>query len=246
MGAHSHAFFAYTWTHTHVNDLEAGGYGNYVQTDSGAGNHTHASTDTTGNHNHTGATGSLDHTHTVNSASSLPSYYDVAYIINDGGASVIPQNGVLIWAGLLANIPTGYNLCDGAGGRPDLRGRFIRGSDAGINPGGTGGSDTHTHTDQNDSAHSGHTIYTDGEHQHAATNTIGSHTHAVSTTANLSQVHDMGMRMANTTGGDHSHTFNSENSHTHTLGLAAGHNHNPWSTDDGRPAYYEVAFIQKA
>jgi hypothetical protein len=48
----------------------------------------------------------------------------------------------VMWAGLVANIPAGWLLCNGANGTPDLRDRFIKGSDT---PGTTGGAATHTH-----------------------------------------------------------------------------------------------------
>lgn len=59
------------------------------------------------------------------------------------------------YAGLLADIPAGWALCDGASGRPDLRSKFIKGTAAAENPGGTGGSATHTHPDHPALSHSG-------------------------------------------------------------------------------------------
>ncbi len=57
----------------------------------------------------------------------------------------VPVGGILMWAGLLADIPANYALCDGGGGRPDLRSKFILGWAAGVDPGGTGGSTQHKH-----------------------------------------------------------------------------------------------------
>ncbi len=51
-----------------------------------------------------------------------------------------------MWSGLLANIPTGWALCDGQGGRPDMRSKFILGADPAEEPGGTGGNLSLTHT----------------------------------------------------------------------------------------------------
>ena len=244
----NHTFSAYTWTHDH-NTVYINLSGEYAlrQTDSGDGNHTHATTNTD-SHNHNAMGNDGSHSHTVNAASSLPAYYDVAYIINDGGAVVLPQNGVLIWTGLLVNIPAGYNLCDGGGGRPELRGRFLRGASAGVDPGGTGGADTHTHTDQNAGAHNSHTMVNTGAHTHTDTDSIGEHIHAKVRVgewqSEATQIHNNISILYNN--GVHSHTFNSENNHTHTLTDPGNHNHNNWSTDDGRPAYYEVAFIIKS
>lgn len=58
----------------------------------------------------------------------------------------VPTGVIVMWSGLLSAIPTGWNLCNGANGTPDLRDRFIVGSSAGVNPGITGGSNSHTHT----------------------------------------------------------------------------------------------------
>jgi hypothetical protein len=56
----------------------------------------------------------------------------------------LPSGAILMWHGLIAAIPTGYILCDGTSGTPDLRSRFIRGAPASTEAGGTGGADTHT------------------------------------------------------------------------------------------------------
>lgn len=41
----------------------------------------------------------------------------------------VPVGTVLMWSGNVAVIPTGFALCDGTNGTPDLRGRFIVGYD---------------------------------------------------------------------------------------------------------------------
>lgn len=56
----------------------------------------------------------------------------------------IPVGVITMWSGLLASIPAGWALCDGGGGRPDLRSIFIKGAAAGVDPGATGGAATHT------------------------------------------------------------------------------------------------------
>jgi len=58
----------------------------------------------------------------------------------------LPAGSIIMWSGTLASIPTGWQLCDGTNGTPDLRGRFVMGVSSGENPGATGGSITHTHT----------------------------------------------------------------------------------------------------
>lgn len=40
----------------------------------------------------------------------------------------VPSGCVIIWSGIAENIPTGWALCNGENGTPDLRGRFILGA----------------------------------------------------------------------------------------------------------------------
>jgi hypothetical protein len=61
-------------------------------------------------------------------------------------AASIPSGVIVMWSGLLINIPAGWALCNGANGTPDLRDRFIWGASDGENPGVTGGSTSHTHS----------------------------------------------------------------------------------------------------
>lgn len=58
---------------------------------------------------------------------------------------MVPRGAIIMWSGLLANIPSGWALCDGSIGTPDLRNRFIYGCDTGQNPGNTGGIASHNH-----------------------------------------------------------------------------------------------------
>lgn len=53
---------------------------------------------------------------------------------------------ILLWSGAVVDIPTGWLLCDGTAGTPNLRNRFIIGAGQFYNPGDTGGSNTHNHS----------------------------------------------------------------------------------------------------
>jgi hypothetical protein len=60
--------------------------------------------------------------------------------------SVIPWSKLIwMWSGTLASMPAGFQLCDGTNGTPDLRQKFIKGVNTGVDPGGTGGAATHSH-----------------------------------------------------------------------------------------------------
>jgi len=83
------------------------------------------------------------------------------------GFGTIPIGGIIMWSGTSA--PTGWALCDGNNGTPDLRGRFVLGSGSGTGltprtPGDTGGSETHTNTVAEMASHS-HTVNDPG-HTH--------------------------------------------------------------------------------
>jgi len=59
----------------------------------------------------------------------------------------VPAGGIIAWAGLIANIPSGFVICDGNNGTPNLLSRFVRQvPTAATNPGTTGGSDSVTLT----------------------------------------------------------------------------------------------------
>lgn len=44
--------------------------------------------------------------------------------------SITPIGAIIMWYGTSASVPTGWNICDGTNGTPDLRNRFIIGANA--------------------------------------------------------------------------------------------------------------------
>lgn len=44
--------------------------------------------------------------------------------------NILPFGTILMWSGNLLNVPSGWALCDGTSGTPDLRNKFIVGSDS--------------------------------------------------------------------------------------------------------------------
>ncbi len=56
-------------------------------------------------------------------------------------SGAIPQYGIIIWTGTIANIPAGFVICDGNNSSPNLLTRFLEGvATAATNPGTTGGA----------------------------------------------------------------------------------------------------------
>ena len=76
-----------------------------------------------------------------------------------GGGS-IPVGGIIPWYGAVSDIPPNWRLCDGAGGTPDLRGRFVVGIGGSNNyrVDAKGGVDTVTLTSAQMPKHS-HVLY---------------------------------------------------------------------------------------
>jgi len=69
----------------------------------------------------------------------------------------IPTGLIGLWSGLIANIPSGWQICDGTNGTPDMRGRFARGAPAATEAGAVGGADTVSLTIANLASHT-HTV----------------------------------------------------------------------------------------
>jgi hypothetical protein len=49
------------------------------------------------------------------------------------GSGAIPVGGIILWSGSLISVPSGWSICDGNNGTPDLRDRFV----VGVGTGGT-------------------------------------------------------------------------------------------------------------
>lgn len=62
------------------------------------------------------------------------------------GFGLVPKGAILMWTGEIDDIPSGWALCDGTGGTPDLRDRFIVGAGSSYSVAEKGGETTHTMT----------------------------------------------------------------------------------------------------
>jgi microcystin-dependent protein len=156
-------------------------------------------TTSTGNFQNAGA-GTSGQVLTSNGASALPTWQTPA--------SAFSAGMILLWSGTIATIPSGWALCNGSNGTPDLRDRFIVGAGSTYAVNATGGSATTTLSTANLPSHT-HTQSASG-----STDTVNlDHTHSVSGTTG--------------TGGG---------SHTHTASVTdSGHTHNTLNTRAGSP-----------
>ena len=105
------------------------------------------------------------------SANDVPVYNGSAWVATSKDSVGVPSGVIVMWSGTVATIPSGWYLCDGSNGTPDLRDKFIVGAkqDSGgvakTNISGSltqsGGSATydlsHTHNVNNSAG-----LYTDG------------------------------------------------------------------------------------
>ena len=175
--------------------------------------------------------------------------------------NIIPTGVILLWSGSQASIPTGWLLCDGTSGTPDLRDRFVVGAGSTYAVAATGGSNTvtldttqipsHTHTFSGTTAGAGahtHSI-SDPGHSHSFTTYIKSGAGfspgpasygMVAGTSDYTSVSSQGTT-ASGTGisivgvGDHTHTFSG------TTGSTGG-----GGSHENRPPYYALCYIMKS
>lgn len=79
--------------------------------------------------------------------SNVPDYVEnFTEQLEDITSKIVPTGAILMWSGSIATIPSGWALCNGANGTPDLRNRFIVGAGSSYGVGATGGADTVTLT----------------------------------------------------------------------------------------------------
>lgn len=164
-------------------------------------------------------------------------------------SSAIPSGVIMMWSGTLATIPTGFALCDGTQGTPNLLDRFICSVEtSGTNPGATGGATSKTTSGH---THSGGTTGSGGDHNHHGTaQSGGDHYHGVAWNTVPGSIpagstpYCYGVTSLTETSGAHTHTVSTghSGSHTHSGGTTGS------KTDtiaDIRPKYYALAFIMK-
>lgn len=153
------------------------------------------------------------------------------------GFGLIPRGGIILWSGATNNIPSGWVLCNGQNGTPDLRNRFVVGAGSTYGVGDTGGSNTVTLTKSQLP-----------EHNHSgSTNSTGSHTHGLDRVLSWP-------RGGRTTVTEQNQGGNPEdyNAYTQNTDSAGSHSHTVTTENVGdnqahenRPPYYALAYIMK-
>lgn len=176
----------------------------------------------------------------------------------------MPAGTIVMWHGAVANIPAGWRLCNGGGGTPDLRGRFVVGAGGAYQPGATGGADNITLTTAQlpSHRHDAENLITewDGSHSHTgSTSTAGGHKHRLkhfsftdsgdkggAATGDDSRTNTEQEKMETTWEGAHAHSLNinSVTDHRHKVIGVTGHEGGGQSFNN-RPPYYALCYIMK-
>jgi hypothetical protein len=180
----------------------------------------------------------------------------IAYIVGLGNRPGFIQ----MWSGSLINIPSGWFLCDGSNGTPDLRNRFIMGAGA-AEPHGVGGVTTHRHAyttvaEQGTHTHAGdtggHALTVDELPQHRHGNGVVDKNDNLFNHGGLDAVPTKGDSIdGNSSTGDREGwtTYTGENEvHVHPLNISnSGTHQHSGNTEytSNLPPYYLLAFIMK-
>lgn len=168
--------------------------------------------------------------------------------------ALVPTGAIMMWSGNPAAIPTGWALCDGTAGRPNLSGRFVVGYEPGAAAGPTNavadGTTLNYGTVRNTGGENGHVIQANELPQHThdfsgTTSTNGNHNHTASSYDGRQNNNDgagprndvarPGGSVTTSTDGNHAHTF----SGTTTVNTTTN------TIIENRPPYYVLAYIIK-
>ena len=157
-------------------------------------------------------------------------------IISNG----VPAGVIVLWSGSEDNIPTGWTLCNGQNGAPDLRDRFVVGAGASYAVDETGGAAGVALSVAQLPAH-GHGAGT------LSAQEAGGHTHEYEDDYTRSQV-----RIFDTGSGTQvcedptaeTKTTQSAGAHTHTVGGTTGVT-GSGAEHENRPPYYALCYIMK-
>lgn len=149
------------------------------------------------------------------------------------GNGIIPIGGIIMWSGTIANIPSGWALCNGSNGTPDLTNRFVIG--AGVDSTGAKTNITGTPTQTG-----GTKDATVVSHSHFIAN--GDNNTGSAAFATLSATNTLSREGGRSSGSDLTYSLaGSANAaavgNTNTVGTSG--------TNANLPPYYALAFIMR-
>jgi microcystin-dependent protein len=168
----------------------------------------------------------------------IQSYDNLYGIIGTAPVSgaTIPAGLIAMWSGSIGSIPSGWYLCDGSNGTPNLTDRFIVGAGSTYAVNATGGATSVTLVTANMPAHT-----------HTATVTDPGHTHGVTPSGNLVVDNNTGGGSYFGGGTKNITGISINSSGVNGLGVSVANS----SVGSGTsfsiiPTYYALAFIQKS
>jgi microcystin-dependent protein len=170
-----------------------------------------------------------------------------------------PSGGILMWYGNIASIPSGWFLCNGSNGTPDLRDRFVVGAGSSYSVGATGGANSVAISVSQMASHT-HPVT-------ASSGSSGSHSHPSSTSSGGTHGHgfpillmrsgpaasfgagggNVGNSASISPANPHSHSVpnsGSGGSHSHPISISYGNTGNN-DAHENRPPFYGLVFIMK-
>lgn len=169
-----------------------------------------------------------------------------------GNFDAIAAGIITMWSGSIGAIPSGWFLCDGTNGTPDLRDRFIVGAGSTYAVNATGGVNTVTLTQAETPAHThGYgpvNVVSGGSHSHGVNDPTHLHSYTrYNTTSGATPVSGDGPGGSGTTGasgtgislvagGAHTHGYGPTD--TTPIGSSGSH--------ENRPPYFALCYIRKA
>jgi hypothetical protein len=147
---------------------------------------------------------------------------------------------IILWSGSVASIPSGWALCNGSNGTPDLRNRFVVGAGSTYAVDATGGSAdaitvSHTHTFSATTSSAGSHQHNQGTYFENIGGTLRNGTGASGgSSQNAGVVGGAGVTGVTDSAGAHDHTVSGTTASTGSSG-----------TNANLPPYYALAYIMK-
>ena len=170
----------------------------------------------------------------------LGTYDNIYGIVGVQGAvgTTIPTGMINLWYGAIGSVPTGWYVCDGSNGTPDLRDRFVVGAGSSYSVAATGGAKdavvvSHSHTATSSSSSS--SSVSDPGHAHSFN--LGGAPGGGSYSAVAPAIYSGTSTAAAVTG-----IGVSTSTSTSTTVAAAGVS----GTNANLPPYYALAYVMKA
>lgn len=173
----------------------------------------------------------------------------------------LPLGAIIMWAGIIDDIPTTFALCDGDNGTPDLQNKFIVAAGPVRPAHDIGGNDSHSHGSSSDpsGAHSHSLTIEDHEltlaelpthdHPNGVVDNLATHFNHGTVAASPAGTRRVdgsggaanleGLTGETGSGAGHTHTGSTADeggAHTHDLAV---------STEENIPVYYALCFIMK-